>query len=144
MAGDLNALLLILGCILATSAIIVSRKPDAKAMIDRLVPFQALIGVGLIVLGVINFIGVLPTLTDLKVNLLKAAGSLTVVAASVLLGVLFAAPQVAKLTPDLKAEQKAMQLAQRVAPYQVMLGLVGLVASLVYFLYRFKIITWNG
>jgi hypothetical protein len=144
MAGDLNALLLILGCILAMSAIIVARRPDAKAMIDKLVPFQALIGMGLIVLGVINFIAVLPTLTELKVNLLKAAGSLAVIGASVLLGILFGAPQIAKLMPDLKAEQKAMQLAQRVAPYQVLLGLVGFASAVVYFLYRLKLITYSA
>jgi hypothetical protein len=145
MAGDLNALLLILGCVLAMSSIIVARRPDAKAVIDKLVAFQALIGIVLVVLGVIHFIQVLPTLTDIfKVNLLRAAVVLAVIGASVLLGVLFGAPQIAKLMPDLKAEQKAMELAKKIAPYQVLLGLAGLVSALVYFLYRFKIITYSA
>jgi hypothetical protein len=145
MVGDLNALLLILGSILAMSAIIVARRPDAKAMIDKLVPFQALIGVGMIVLGVIHFIRVIPTLTDIfKVNLLQAAVVLAVIGVSILLGVLFGAPQIAKLMPDLKAEQKAMELAHKVGPYQVLLGLVGVLAALLYFLYRFKIITYSA
>ena len=145
MLGDINALLLVLGCLLAISALIVAKKPDAKAALDKLVPFQALIGVGLIVLGIINFIRVLPALTDIfKVNLLSAAAVLTVIGDSVLLGALFGMPQIAKMIPDQKAEQKAMQISQKVAPYQVVLGLVGLAAVLVYFLYRFKIISYHA
>jgi hypothetical protein len=139
---ELNIAVLILGCILALSGLIVAKKPDAKEMIDKLVPFQALIGVGMIVLGVINFIRMLPSLTDsLKVNLLMAAAALTIVGVSVLLGALFGMPQIAKMIPDAQAEQKATQLSQKVAPYQVLLGLVGLGACVLYFLYRFKIMT---
>jgi len=145
MLGDINALLLILGSLLAISALIIAKKPDAKAALDKLVPFQALIGVGLIVLGIINFISVLPGLTDIfKVNLLQAAAVLAVIGDSVLLGALFGMPQIAKMIPDQKAEQKAMQISQKVAPYQVVLGLVGLAAVLVYFLYRFKLISYHA
>ena len=145
MLGDINALLLILGCLLAISALIIAKKPDAKAALDKLVPFQALIGIGLVVLGIINFINVLPALTDIfKVNLLQAAAVLAVIGVSVLLGALFGMPQIAKMIPDQKAEQKAMQISQKVAPYQVVLGLGGLAAVLVYFLYRFKIISYHA
>jgi len=145
MLGDINALLLVLGSLLAISALIIAKKPDAKAALDKLVPFQALIGVGLIVLGIINFIIVLPALTDIfKVNLLQAAAVLAVIGDSVLLGALFGMPQIAKMIPDQKAEQKAMQISQKVAPYQVVLGLVGLAAVLVYFLYRFKLISYHA
>jgi hypothetical protein len=53
MAMDLiNALLLIVGGILALSGIIVANQPNAKNVIDKLVPYQAIIGVALLVLGV--------------------------------------------------------------------------------------------
>jgi hypothetical protein len=145
MMLDLNALTLILGSVLALSGIIVAKKPDAKAMIDRLVPYQAVIGVAMIVLGVINFVRLLPSLADMmKANLLQNAAVLTVIGASVLLGALFGMPQIAKLIPDPTANQKAVQISQRVAPYQVLLGLIGLAASLVYFLYRFKLLTLSA
>ena len=145
MVGDINALVLIVGSILALSGIIIARKPDARALIDKLTPYQALIGVALIILGVVNFFVMLPRLTDIfKLNLIRAAAGLTVVGVSILLGALFGMPQIAKLIPDASAEQKALRMSQQLAPYQVMLGLIGLVASLVYFLYRFKLLTYSG
>src|SRR5258706_14920780 len=51
-----NALLLILAGILAISGLILAKKPDAKPMIDKLVPFQALIGIAVLVLGLANLI----------------------------------------------------------------------------------------
>jgi hypothetical protein len=145
LVGDLNALVLILGCILAMSGIIIAKKPDARALIEKLTPYQTLIGIALIVLGVINFFVLLPKLTNIfKLNLISAAVALTVVGTSILLGALFGMPQIAKLIPDQNAEQKALRISQQLAPYQVMLGLVGLVASVLYFLYRFKLISFSG
>ena len=43
---DINAVVLILGGILAVSALLVAQKPNAQQMIDKLVPFQAIIGIG--------------------------------------------------------------------------------------------------
>jgi len=41
----INALLLILGGILGLSGFIVVKRPDLKPQIDKLMPFQALIGI---------------------------------------------------------------------------------------------------
>ena len=142
---DLNTLVLILGSILALSGLIIAKKPDAKAVVDRLTPYQAVIGVGLVVLGIINFVRLLPSLADIfKANLLLNAAILAVIAVSVLLGALFGMPQIAKMIPNPSANEKAMQMSQKVAPYQVLLGLIGLGASLVYFLYRLHILTMSA
>ncbi len=139
---DIHAIALILAGILALSAIIVAQKPDAKQMIDKLVPYQAIIGVGLVGLGIVDGLRLLPHVADFfKVNLILAAVQLTIVAAGILLGALFGMGQILKWIPNLTAEQKAMELTQKVAPYQVLLGLVGLAASVVYFLYRFHLIS---
>lgn len=142
---DLNTLLLVLGSILAISGLIVARRPDARAVLEGLTPFQALIGAGLLVLAIVNLVRVLPKLTDMfKANLLQNAAILAVLGCSALLGALFAMPAVARLVPDGQAQHKATQMAQQLAPYQVMLGLIGLAASLVYFLYRLHILTLSA
>lgn len=137
-----NIILGILGGILAAAALIVSKKPDAKQMIDKLTPFQALIGVGLVAVSLINFLRMLGTITDaFKVNLLWAAAFLAMVGAGFVLGALFGMPQIVKWIPgESSAEQKALDISRKVAPYQVLLGIVSLVASLLMLLYMFKIL----
>jgi hypothetical protein len=142
----INAVVVILGGILAVSGLIIAKKPDAKAMIEKLTPYQALIGVAMVVLGVVNFLRIFSVLTDImKVNLLWGAAILAMIGVSVVLGLLFGMPQIAKWTGNnANAEHKMAQLAQKVAPYQVMLGLVGIVASLAVVLYHFGVITWHA
>ena len=141
-----NAIVAILGGILAASAMILARKPDAKQLIDKLTPYQALIGVGMIALGVINFLRILGYLTDVfKVNLMLASALLALLLTSVALGGLFGMPQITKWIPgESSAEQKALDLTRKVAPYQGILGLVAIVASLMTLLYQFKILSWAG
>jgi hypothetical protein len=167
----LNALVAILAGILAMSVLIVAKKPDAKKYIDKLSPFQALIGVGLIALGIINFFKSLKGLTDaFKVNLYSAAAVLALIVCSILLGVVFGMPQLQKIfsgspppppnnpyaqqyqqmmmqqqgyVPN-RAEQKLLELQQKILPFQLLLGLVILVAALVVLLYQFKIIKYSG
>lgn len=142
----INILLGILGGILAMAALIVSKKPDAKAMIDKLTPYQALIGVGLVGVSLINFLRMLGHLSDMfKVNLLWAAAFLAMVGGGVALGALFGMPQIAKWIPgESSAEQKALELSKKVAPYQVLLGVVLVIASLVTMLYMFQIIKFHA
>jgi hypothetical protein len=137
-----NIILGILGGILAAAALIVSKKPNAKAMIDKLTPYQALIGVGLVAVSLINFFRLIGHLTDMfKVNLLWAAGFLAMVGSGVLLGALFGMPQIAKWIPgESSAEAKALELSKKVAPYQVLLGIISFVASLVTLLYMLEIL----
>src|SRR5688500_18694499 len=46
----------IIGGILAASGWIVSKKPNAKELIDKIVPFQGFIGVGLLAWGIYDLI----------------------------------------------------------------------------------------
>ncbi len=142
----LNAIAVILGSILAISGLIIAKKPDAKQLIDKLSPYQAVIGVAMVALGIVNFIRFLPYISDsFKVNLLFAASILAMLGVSVLLGALFGMPQIAKWIPgETPAEAKALELSQKVAPYQVVLGLVGLVSALIYLLYRYNIIHFHA
>lgn len=142
----INALLLIVGGILALSGIIVANQPNAKNVIDKLVPYQAIIGVALLVLGVLNLLRTLGVLfTWIRVSPLHGLSWLTVIVASVLLGFMFGMSQIAKWMPGhAAAEQKGMELTKKLAPYQVIIGLGGLVASLIYLAYWLGILNIAG
>jgi hypothetical protein len=142
----INALLLIVGGILALSGIIVANQPNAKNVIDKLVPYQAIIGVALLVLGVLNLLRTLGVLfTWIRVSPLHGLSWLTVIVASVLLGFMFGMSQIAKWMPGhAAAEQKGMELTKKLAPYQVIIGLGGLGASLIYLLYWLGILNIAG
>ena len=105
----INALLLIVGGILALSGIIVAKQPNAKDVIDKLVPYQAIIGVAMLVLGVLNLLRTIGVLfTWIRVSPLYGLSWLTVIVASILLGFMFGMPQIAKWMPGQgAAEQKA-------------------------------------
>ena len=139
----INVLLLIVGGILALSGIIVAKQPNAKELIDKLVPYKAIIGVALLVIGLLNLLRTLGSMfTVIRFSPLFGLSWLVVVVASILLGFMFGMPQIAKWMPgNPAAEQKGMALTQKLAPYQVMLGLGGIVASLIFLLYRFGILS---
>jgi hypothetical protein len=142
LLSTLNAVVVILGGILAISGLIIANKPDAKQIIDKLTPYQALIGVGMIGLSVITFARSLKMLTDLfKLNFTLALGMWCMIGTGVALGALFGMPQIVKWIPgDSPAEQKAMEFAQKVAPFQVLLGLVALGGGLIVLLFNLKIL----
>jgi hypothetical protein len=142
LLSTLNAVVVILGGILAVSGLIIANKPDAKQIIDKLTPFQALIGVGMIALSVITFVRLLGVLTDMfKLNFTFALGVWCMIGTGVALGALFGMPQIVKWIPgDSPAEQKAMEFTQKVAPFQVLLGLVAIGGGLIVLLFNLKIL----
>lgn len=130
-------LLLIAGGILAVSSLIVAKKPDAKAMIDRLVPYQAFIGVGLLGLGLWNLIRAFEIFKFVSLIPVLVIVTLAMIVSAVLLGFMFGMPQIAKWMPgEGAAEQKGMELSTKLAPFQVLFGLIGIASSLLFLLFR--------
>jgi hypothetical protein len=140
----LNVIALLAGGILAASGLIVARKPNAREMIDKLVPYQAMIGVALLGLGVVNLLWWVSQ-GLFRMFAYSSLFGITIFAmtvTSILLGFLFGMPQIAKWMPGhAAAEQKAMELAKKVAPFQGMLGIIGLAAALLALLYRLHILS---
>ncbi|HEY0991495.1 MAG TPA: hypothetical protein VFD36_03535 [Kofleriaceae bacterium] len=135
--------MLIVGGILAVSGLIVAKKPDAKELIDKLVPYQAIIGIALLALGIVNLVRWLGNhvFTLLSVAPLFGLTVLAMIFTSILLGFMFGMPQIAKWLPgEGGAEQKGMELSKKLAPYQVIIGLIGLASALLMLLYRFSIL----
>ncbi|MDQ3367195.1 MAG: hypothetical protein M3680_17365 [Myxococcota bacterium] len=139
----LHAILLILGGILALSAFIVTKRPDAKAMIDKLTPFQAFIGVGLLVISLIQLLDVGPINAFRILSLVPLLG-ITIIGAcygGIILGFFFGMPQIAKWIPgDSNAETKATNLAKKLAPFQMIFGIIALVAGVLLLLFRLNIL----
>ncbi len=128
--------LLILAGFIAMSGVIVAKRPDARAVLDKLVPFQAIIGVALLVVAVIFFLksNPLAIIKGLKTSPVINVVQLVMVLAGVVLGFLFGLPQIAKWAGG--NNPKAQELAGTLAPYTVLIGMVALVAGLAGFLYR--------
>jgi hypothetical protein len=130
MIGGLGWVLIILmiaGGILGVSGLIVAKKPDAKALIDKLVPFQAFIGVGLLALGIWALLSFGPIDTFRILPHLPVLGIFAITASwgAILLGFLFGMPQIAKWIPgESAAETKATELSKKLAPFQLILGAV--------------------
>jgi hypothetical protein len=138
----IDNVLLILGSILALSSLIVAKKPDAKQLIDKLTPYQATLGAILLGLGIWYFISNLSLFTHpTALGLLFGLAAWGMIVTMVLLGVMFGMPMVAKLSAEGAAKGEAM--AKKLAPFQTLIGLVGLGSALIMLLYYFKILTFS-
>src|SRR6266576_2106179 len=96
----INALLLVAGGVLAVSSLIVAKRPDAQKLIDKLVPYQAVIGIALLAFGLVNLLRLLDHLGWLlRAFPALAITLLAMFATSILLGFLFGMPQISKWIP---------------------------------------------
>jgi hypothetical protein len=129
----ITVIVLTLAGVLALSGLIIAQKPQAKDLIDKLVPFQGIIGVVLLVWGIINAATMLPHMNDMTASNFPMSILLAVVgtiAAELGLGFLFGMPLVAKWIPgESPAEQKAMEMQKKVLPFQSLLGVIAIVAA---------------
>jgi hypothetical protein len=70
-----------------------------------------------------------------------ALGVWCMIGTGVALGALFGMPQIVKWIPgQYSAEQKAMEFSQKVAPFQVLLGLIAIAGGLIVLLFQLKIL----
>ncbi|MGN7723793.1 hypothetical protein [Chitinophaga sp. 22620] len=122
---------LILLSIIAVPSLILSKKPNAKELLEKVEPYQGWIGIifcfwGIwgIVSAVLN-LGWLTTAPVWWTTL--AAGSLV----EACLGFLLGFPLINKLflSESVKAREKAAQIRAKVAPKQGVLGILGLIVG---------------
>lgn len=131
---------LIVAGIIALSALIIAKLPQAKEYIDKLAAVQGFIGVALLILGVIGFIKIVGEIGD--INKLSVGFLLALyggIASAILLGFLLGMPLIAKWIPgDSPAEQKALEMQQKILPYQTILGAAALVTAVLWIFYNMK------
>ena len=131
-------ILLIVGGRLGASSLIVAKKPDAKELLGKLQPFQAAIGVALLIFGVLNLLDAIRLLSFVSAMPVLVLTLFAAVISALLLGILFGMPMVARLSASGAA--KGEELGRKFAPFQTMIGLVALVSGLLSLLFWFGIL----
>jgi len=137
----IEPLLLIAAGILAASSLIIAKKPDAKQLIEKIAPFQATLGIILLGWGLYNFFIVVGP--GLMIKFLSAFPLLGItlwgmLVSSILLGIMFGMPMVAKMSAGGAA--KGEQMAKKMAPFQVIIGLVAIGSAILAILYNLGIL----
>ena len=130
----LDGLISIAGGILAASALIVARKPNAKELINKLTPYTGWIGIVMFfwgIWGVINIIRFLGVLTHAPVMLVFAiAIALSDLAVGFLLG--FGLITKYTLNGNVVARTRGENLRAKLVPYQATFGIIAIVLGVIY------------
>jgi heme A synthase len=126
---------LIAAGLLGASALIVAKKPNAASVINALVPFQALIGAGTLVLGVLELLRLGPKNLFDTIRWVPVMGGsfLGGILSGILLGFMFAIPLMARLGAG---QQRAAEVAAKIAPWQLLIGCVAAVSGVLIILFR--------
>ncbi len=127
-------ILSIVGGLIAASSLLIAKKPDAKELFEKVAPYQGMIGVGMLVLGVLWTLQVLPHLgTILKAAPVNGIVTIATLAGTILVGFLLGYGLISKfvLSKNETAKEKGALMLAKVARVQVPLGLLtaGLAAA---------------
>lgn len=131
----LLSLILIAGGVMAAYPMIVQKQPNARDLLDRLMPYQSIMGVVLLVVGAIWVLKVVA-----NINTLFSPGWLLMfasLACSVGLGFLMGYNMLIKtaLSGNADASKKAENLRQKLLAYQIPLGFGGIGVGLLSIIY---------
>ena len=130
----LDGLISIAGGLLAASALIVARKPNAQELLNKLTPYTGWIGIVMFfwgVYGVINVIRFLGVLTHAPVMFVFI---LAVTLSDLVVGFLLGFGLITKYTLNGSpgARARGDQLRARLGPYQATFGLISIACGVLY------------
>jgi hypothetical protein len=127
-------ILLIIGGVLAASSLIVQKQPNARELIGKLVPFQGIIGIALLVWGLFALIfWVLPSLGwIMRWSFVSGLVMLLSVLVTIALGFLLGYGLIAQhlLSKNADAARSGQAAHAKLVGYQVPLGIIGIVLGL--------------
>jgi hypothetical protein len=133
-------IVLILAGIIAASGLIIAKKPSAAELIKKITPYQAFFGVFLLVWGVYWLIRVGGDMFKIVGHLFGLTW-IGAIFSAILLGFFFGMPQIAAWIPgESKAENKAVALSKKLAPFQIIIGIAGIGFGLLALLYNLNIL----
>ncbi|MBD3277557.1 MAG: hypothetical protein GF388_04590 [Candidatus Aegiribacteria sp.] len=122
--------------IMAAPNLIISKKPEAKEILDKLVPYQGWFGAVSAVYGVIDvirFLGRLDWFEYIPIGMITfLVGALVTLALGLLLGI----GVIKSFVSSEEAKAKFDELIAKLAPKQGTLGLLGLIIGLWIIVYR--------
>jgi hypothetical protein len=118
----------IIGGILAASALIIARKPNAKQLIDKLTPYQGWVGITLFFWGAWGLITFLRLLSVVSLNPLPWIFYLVASATNLGVGFLLGFGLISKYTLGSSpvAQVRGQNLRLKLAAFQGPLGLIGI------------------
>ena len=138
--GWLSIIVLLFGSMIASYGFIVSKRPEAKELLDKLVPFQGFIGIALLIWGIIQFIDSVKY-WGLALEYAFFTGLLMIlyVLLCIVLGFLLGYGLIAKyvLSKNDSAMEKGQAAIAKLTKIQNPLGILGIVISLILIFYRF-------
>jgi len=133
---------LILGGILGISGLIVAKKPDAKDMLAKLAPYQAFVGLALLIFGVYNVLHILDFIRIISVLPILGIMAVGAVVSALVLGILFGMPMIARMSASGAA--KGEEIGKKLAPFQTIFGIVALVTGVYWMLVTLGILNPFG
>ena len=130
-------LITIAGGILAASALIIARKPNAKELINKLTPYQGWIGIVLFFWGSWGVISCLRFMSLLSIAPLTWVFWLAASVADLFVGFLLGFALISKYTlgSSAVAQARGDQLRLKLAPYQGVGGLFAIAMGVIYILF---------
>lgn len=122
------SIIALLGGIIATSSVIIAKKPNAKELIDKITPYQGWIGVILAVLGAIGIIQLVLNLSAFSVAWLIGLATTVV---QFVVGFLLGYGLISKyvLEKNETAKEKGQELRLKLVKYQVPAGFILIVLA---------------
>jgi hypothetical protein len=121
--------LFVLGC-LAVPSLILSKRPDAKQVLDKITPYQGWIGLVSAVWGIFRIPHLLSSFSLFKLGV-KGIIMFAIIAAFVItqtvLGFILGVGVIKTFVKDPQAQGKIDGVLAKVLPYQTTLGLVALI-----------------
>jgi hypothetical protein len=135
----IDGLITIAGGILAASALIIARKPNAKQLIDKLTPYQGWIGIVMFFWGVWETLGVVRALSLLSVRPLLWIFALGIALADLLVGFLLGFGLLTKyaLGKNATAQARGQEIRAKLANYQGAFGLFAIVMGVLYLVWLY-------
>jgi hypothetical protein len=130
----LDGLITIAGGLLAASALIIARKPNAQQLIDKLTPYQGWIGILMFLWGIWDLLFCIRNFSALSHTPLFLVFALAITAADLVVGFLLGFGLITKYT--LRGNAAAMARGQairaRLAPLQGAFGVLAVITGSLY------------
>ena len=135
----LGGIITIIGGILAASGFIIAKKPNAKELIDKIVPYQGWIGVVMFFWGIWEIIGCLRLISLLSKFPLRWIFWMLSGVADLGVGFILGFALISKyaLSKDATALAKGQELRGKLVKVQVPLGFLAIVMGLLYLVFIF-------
>lgn len=136
-----GGLIPIAGGVLASSGFIISKKPNAKELIDKLVPYQGWIGMVMFFWGVWETISVVTHLGMLSEHPLRFVFWTLVAFSDLLVGFLLGYGLITKYTfgKNEQAQQKGAAVREKLVKIQAPLGLFAVVMGVLYLVWLYAL-----